>query len=455
LVIEDREGLSRSVREAVRARLPARPVEGISTGGMVLNEGYGRHDGNLFIARGLGVHVFDTEGNRYVDFALGAGTHILGHVPDPVVDAAIRQLNDGTLFVRPNLDAHRYAELLSSLQPSPKRFAFCNSGAEATMRAMRAARGFTGRDKIAVWPGSWHGSHDWGLFEEQLSSAANLPTVYPRSAGVPADLARHLLMLPPAPEAAVEFVERHADELAMVFIEPVRGPLPEPNSGELVRALREATRRCGLLLGFDEVVTGFRLALGGGQEYFGVEADIVAYGKIVGGGLPAGAVGMTEPIADVISANAARPTRIVYFGGTFSANPLCMATGLATVRKLANEAGNLYPRLDTLVRDFVTTANQCFARENIAMRVAGEPGIFRYLFTDRPLNSRRERDAFEAPRAVQDLFYDMLLLDGMHVGTNRIMFLSALHDESHMSDLLQASLVASRRLRDAGMLGHL
>jgi glutamate-1-semialdehyde aminotransferase len=449
---ESLRSLLQSVNETLRERWPATDSDRVSSGRLVLNEGHDYRDGTLFLEKGDGAYVIDTQGNRYIDFALGAGTHILGHGPATVVQAVDRQMRSGSLFVRPSLVSHRYAELLASLQPRPKRFAFCNSGAEATLRAMRAARGFSGKNKIAIWPGGWHGSHDWGLFEEDPTSDANHPGLFPRSAGVPTDLAQHLTLLPASGDAAVEFIADHADELAMVLIEPLRGTLPIPESAEILPALREVTRRFGILLGFDEVVTGFRLALGGGQARYGVEADIVVYGKIAGGGLPLGVMGLTEPIADAISANADNPRDIVYFGGTFSANPLCVSSGLAAVDALTRDAGTIYPRLDALTDRFVKRMNAHFIQSEIAMRCAGVSGIFRFLFTNQELRSRRDRDTLEAPREIQDLFYNLLLMDGIHIGTNRVMFLSTKHDDGHIDALESACIRACRKLRDAGIL---
>jgi len=451
-MVEKSSSLFAEIEQAKVRRFRTCANDEVRSGHSVLNEGFDYVDGALFLNKGQGAYVFDVQGNRYIDFALGAGTHLLGHAPPRVVAAVNRRVEGGSLFVRPNLEAHHFAEQLASIQPSPKQFAFCNSGAEATMRAMRVARGYSGRTKIAIWPGGWHGSQDWGLFEEAPGDGANFPSLHARSAGIPVDLARHLVLLPQSIDQCVSFVEQHADELAMVFIEPIRGPLPLPESAAVLPALREVTRRCGVLLGFDEVVTGFRLALGGGQERYEVDADIVAYGKIAGGGLPIGIVGLTETIATKVSANSSASTDIVYFGGTFSANPLSMAAGLATIQQLLETRESLYPRLDGLTEWFLARVNAQFDRSGVPIRCVGLSGILRFLFTDKRITTRRERDMLEASRAIQDLFYDMLLLDGIHVGTNRIMFLSDQHDEEHMIQLASSSERAGGALRDAGLL---
>ena len=450
-MILDIEAISVEVREELARKYPRRDRAGIEHGQSVLNEGYNDTDGVLFLERGEGIYVYDSRGRPYLDFALGAGTHILGHAPAKVVEAVRRRVGEGTLFVRPNTDAHHYAELLSTLQPSSKRFAFCNSGAEATMRAARTARAHSGKPRVALWPGAWHGSHDWGLFEEDPESAANYPTFRARSAGLPATLTHDLLLLPPSSDAAVEIIAEHAKDLAMVMVEPIRGPLPRPDSADVLPALREACTRHSVLLGFDEVVTGFRLALGGGQERYGVEADIVAYGKIAGGGLPVGIVGIKDEIAQTISANANAPSDIVYFGGTFSANPLSMVAGQAAITELMGRATEIYPRLDRLTEGFIVRMNAHFQEMGVSIHCIGLSGIFRFIFTDRSVATRRERDVAEVGQPVQDLFYDLLLLDGIHVGTNRIMFLSASHDESHLDCLFDAAVRAAKAIWKTGM----
>jgi glutamate-1-semialdehyde 2,1-aminomutase len=451
-MVENNHFLFAEIEQAKASRYKTRVEDKVRSGYAVLNEGFDYVEGALFLDRGEGSYVFDIQGGRYIDFALGAGTLLLGHASPTVVAAVKRRVEGGSLFVRPNLEAHHYAELLASFQPSPKQFAFCNSGAEATMRAMRVARGYSGRTKIAIWPGGWHGSHDWGLFEEDPNSGANLPSLFARSAGIPVDLAQHLVLLPQDVDDCISFVEEHARDLAMVFVEPIRGPLPLPESTAILPALREVTRKQGILLGLDEVVTGFRLALGGGQERYGIDADIVAYGKIAGGGLPIGIVGLTQAVAEKVSANSPSSSDIVYFGGTFSANPLSMAAGFATIQQLANKRETLYPKLDRLTDWFLDRMNGQFVQSGIAMRCVGLSGIFRFLFSDQRISTRRERDMLEASRAIQDLFYDMLLLDGIHVGTNRIMFLSEQHGEEHLTHLASAAERAGGALRDAGLL---
>jgi glutamate-1-semialdehyde 2,1-aminomutase len=426
------------VRREISERIPHSPKEIGAIGNSVLNEGFCLSDNALFVERGQGPHVFDTSGNQYVDFSLGSGTMILGHANPEVVTAVEKQIRNGSIFSRPNSLAFQYADLLSEIQPSPRKFAFCNSGAEATMRAIRAARGYTGKPVVAMVNGAWHGSNDWGLFQEDYESDPEAPKLAPRSAGIPTQIGEHLALLPPDQNAIQAFVEENASRLAMVFAEPVQGPLPLPGAKRRLEHLRTVTRKNDVLLGFDEVVTGFRLALGGGQEYFGVEADIISYGKIAGGGLPIGIVGTSLEIANHISANEPDAENIVYFGGTFSANPLTLSAGLATVKTLAAEAESIYPRLEETTDLFARRMNATFERLDVPIRIAHAPSIFRFIFTDRPLRTRRDRDLLEIDRKIQDLFYDLLLLEGFHIGTNRINFLSIHHDESMLDELAQA-----------------
>lgn len=447
----DFQVLEEEIGSLLARALPARSRHNALGGDSVLNEGFTISPGKLFLDRGAGAYVIDEQGRRYVDFALGAGSMILGHAHPAVTDAVREQLSKGTLFVRPNHVAHDYADLLSGLQAKPKRFAFCNSGAEATMRAMRVARGFTGKSKIAVLPGSWHGSNDWGLFEEDYESPRNHPRLKPRSAGIPRGLSEYLALLPPDPDLASAFIAEHASDLAMVFAEPIRGTLPIPDGGSFLREMRRVTERHGVLLGLDETVTGFRAALGGAQELFGVDADIVTYGKIAGGGLPMGIVGTSFEIADRISANSPNANRIVYFGGTFSANPLACVAGLETINFLKKDSVQLYTTLHSSTEELARTLQNMFIAESVPLRAYYNSGIFRIIFTDRPLVSRRDRDDLELDRRVQDAFYNLLLLNGVHVGSNRIDFLSTMHGPTETECFMKAAVFATRRLRESGV----
>lgn len=281
-----------------------------------------------FLVRGQGATVWDEDGNAYLDAVGSWGPMILGHGHPAVQDAVAEALSAGTSFGAPTRREVELAETVIERVPGVERVRFVNSGTEATMSALRVARGATGRDRIVKFAGNYHGHAD-GLLVAAGSGA--LTTGVPSSAGVPAPIAE-LTSVARYNDAdgLRDLFARHGDEIAAVIFEPVVGNMGvvEPTPAFLA-ALREETRRYGALLIADEVMTGFRLARGGATERLGLEPDLIAWGKIVGGGLPVGAYGGPAAIMDHVS-----PVGRVYQAGTLSGNPLAMAAGLATFRAM-------------------------------------------------------------------------------------------------------------------------
>ena len=282
----------------------------------------------LFIKRGEGSRLYDVDGNSYIDYVCSWGPLILGHLPPCVVDAVQQALTTGTSFGAPTGQEVELAELIASVVPSMQMVRLVNSGTEATMSALRVARGFTGRDLTVKFEGCYHGHVD-SLLVKAGSGMATLGIA--DTAGVPASFAATTIALPYNSIAAVEktFAD-HGDKIAAVIVEPVVGnmgcvpPLPG-----FLEALRELTARHGALLIFDEVMTGFRVALGGAQKRFEILPDLTTIGKIVGGGLPMAAYGGRADIMKKVA-----PVGPIYQAGTLSGNPLAVAAGLAMLRHL-------------------------------------------------------------------------------------------------------------------------
>jgi len=292
-----------------------------------------------FIAHAAGAHVWDVDGNEYIDYVGSWGPAILGHAHPKVVEAVRAAAGDGLTYGAPTAREVEMAELIRELVPSIEVSRMVSSGTEAVMSAVRVARGFTGRDDIVKFDGCYHGHSD-GMLVRAGSGA--LTGAQPDSAGVPADFARHTLVAPYNDADAVEALFRaRPDSIAAVIVEPVAANagviLPKPG---FLQALRNLTERYGALLVFDEVITGFRLALGGAQELFGIRPDLTTFGKIVGGGMPAAVYGGR---ADVMRQVA--PEGPVYQAGTLSGNPLATAAGLATL-KLLRDDPDVYRRLE-------------------------------------------------------------------------------------------------------------
>ena len=296
-----------------------------------------------FIASAKGDRIVDVDGNEYIDYVGSWGPAILGHAHPEVVAAVKEAAEAGLTYGAPTAREVEMAELLHELVPSMEVSRMVCSGTEAVMSAVRVARGFTGRDNIVKFDGCYHGHSD-GMLVRAGSGA--LTQAEPDSAGVPKDFARHTLVAPYNDVKAVkDLFRRRPDTIAAVIVEPVAANagviLPQPG---FLEALREITERYGALLIFDEVITGFRLALGGAQELFGVRPDLTTFGKIVGGGMPAAVYGGR---ADVMRCVA--PDGKVYQAGTLAGNPLATAAGLATLKILKRDPA-IYSRLEAKTR---------------------------------------------------------------------------------------------------------
>src|SRR6267154_1771349 len=288
----------------------------------------------FFVNRARGAHVWDVDGNEYVDYVGTWGPAILGHAPPKIIKAVQQAAEHGTSFGIPNPLEVMMAKLICSLVPSVQKVRMCNSGTEATMSAIRLARGFTKRDKIIKFDGCYHGHAD-SLLVKAGSGALTLG--HPDSAGVPAAFTQHTIVLPFNDTDAVKAAfAANRNHIAGIIVEPVPGNaglyLPKPGYLEFLREIAKAN---GALLIFDEVMTGFRLAKGGAQERFRITPDLSCFGKIIGGGLPVGAFGGRAEIMDCLA-----PTGPVYQAGTLSGNSVAMAVGIAALVEL--EAGDAY-----------------------------------------------------------------------------------------------------------------
>jgi glutamate-1-semialdehyde 2,1-aminomutase len=293
----------------------------------------------IFFQRAAGAYLYDLDGNRYIDYIGSWGPMILGHAHPQVTEAVQRAAELGTSFGAPTEAESELAELIVAAVPSVEKVRLVNSGTEATMSAIRLARGFTGRDVIVKFAGNYHGHVD-SLLVAAGSSAATLAV--PNSPGVTAGTAKDTLVLAYNDPAGLKAaLEKHGSRIAAVIVEPVVGNMGcvVPTS-EFLTTLREQTSRAGALLIFDEVMTGFRVAYGGAQSIFGITPDLTTLGKIVGGGLPVGAYGGRADIMDHVL-----PAGKVFQAGTLSGNPLATAAGIATLKLLRNPA--VYQRLET------------------------------------------------------------------------------------------------------------
>jgi glutamate-1-semialdehyde 2,1-aminomutase len=373
----------------------------------------------FYITRGEGPRIWDADGVERLDFNGNYTSLILGHANPRVVEAVAAAAARGMSFPGPTEHEIRLADILTRRIPSMEVVRFTNSGTEATMHAVRVARAFTGRAKIAKFEGAYHGTHDWVLVSVSPDPAAAGRRTRPRpvawSSGVPAAVLKHVVVLPwNDTEACVAILEKHGPDLAALVIDPMlsNGGMIPPREGFL-EALRETTRRLGILLLFDEVIT-FRAAPGGAQERFGIRPDLTTLGKIIGGGLAVGAFGGRADVMNYYDPRGGR-SRVIH-GGTFNANPLTMAGGVATMEQLTPEA---YRRLDALGDRLREGVSRLFRDRGVPGQVTGFGSLFWLHWTARRLTdyrSARPQDP-EAPlRTFMKLVNDGVLLSQRGLG---------------------------------------
>ncbi len=369
----------------------------------------------LFIESGKGSRIFDADGNSYIDYVGSWGPLLLGHRPPEVIDALRQILETGTSFGAPTEREVELAELISKIVPSMEMVRLVNSGTEATMSALRLARGFTGRDITVKFEGCYHGHVD-SLLVKAGSGMATLGIA--DTAGVPQAFAETTMAVPfnsiPAVEAA--FAAR-GSEIAAVIVEPVAGNMgcvpPQPG---FLETLRRLTERHGALLIFDEVMTGFRVALGGAQQLYGIKPDLTTLGKIIGGGLPIGAYGGRADIMRKIA-----PLGPVYQAGTLSGNPLAVAAGLAMLRHLSAHP-EIYAALEARAARLSS-----WTPPGVTINRVGS--MFTFFFTDHPVTDWESAKKSDTARFAK--FFHFLLERGVYVAPSQFEagFISTAHTE--------------------------
>lgn len=316
----------------------------------------------LFIKSANADHIYDVDGNEFIDYVCSWGPGILGHAHPQVIEAVKKACVDGLTFGAPTKKELELAELITDAMPSIEKVRLVNSGTEATMSAIRTARGYTGRDMIIKFRGNYHGHSD-GLLVKAGSEA--LTTAVPDSAGVPASYTQNTLVAEYNNEDSVrELMEQYGENVAAIIVEPVAanmGVVP-PKEGFL-KFLRDITLKYGTVLIFDEVITGFRLKFGGAQEYFGVKPDMTTLGKIVGGGMPIAAYGGKKEIMDRVS-----PTGPVYQAGTLSGNPIATTAGIETL-KILKAHPEYYKQIDESAKKLADAYRKMAKEKNIPLHV--------------------------------------------------------------------------------------
>ena len=382
--------------------------------------------------RAKGAHVHDSEGRRYIDYVGSWGPMLLGHAHPEVIAAVQVAAENGLSFGAPTGLEIDMAERICALVPSIESVRMCSSGTEATMSAIRLARGFTGRDDILKFEGCYHGHSD-SLLVKAGSGALTLGV--PSSPGIPADVAKHTLTLPFNDEAALRalFAER-GDTLGCVIVEPICGNMNfvEPLPGFL-EALRELCTTHGTVLIFDEVMTGFRVARGGAQAHYGVTPDLTTLGKVIGGGMPVGAFGGRQDIMERIA-----PLGPVYQAGTLSGNPIAMTAGIKTLDLLS--VGGFHERLHATTGSLLAGLGQAAAKHGVPFCTGHVGGMFGFFFTEAEKVSSFEQ-VMACDQARFRTFFHAMLERGVWLAPSAFEagFSSSAHSEADIAETVAAA----------------
>jgi glutamate-1-semialdehyde 2,1-aminomutase len=375
----------------------------------------------IFMQRAKGAYLYDVDGQEYIDLINSWGPMILGHA-HPVVEEAVKKaLENSPSFGAPTLREVEMAELICSLVPSIEKVRMVNSGTEATMSAIRVARGYTGRDKIIKMEGCYHGHGDSFLI---AAGSGALTFGTPDSPGVTRGTAQDTLIAPFNDIAAIEqIIKENPNQIAAIILEPVVGNMGcvIPRNGYL-QSLRALCDQHGIVLIFDEVMTGFRVSLGGAQEYYGVTPDMTTLGKIIGGGLPVGAYGGKKEIMDFVS-----PAGPVYQAGTLSGNPLAMAAGLAMLNYLKSNP-SVYQKINETGSTIAQTLRQQAADKGLNFIVNQVGSMFTLFFTSQPVDNFQSATTSDTASFAK--YFQQMLAQGIYMAPSQYeaMFISTAID---------------------------
>lgn len=392
----------------------------------------------FFVQRAKGARVWDVDGRDYIDYVCTWGPAILGHAYEKIIHAVQQAAEQGTSFGIPNPYEVKMARLICGTVPSVEKVRMCNSGTEATMSAIRLARGFTKRDKIIKFEGCYHGHVDSLLVK---AGSGALTFGHPDSAGVPASFTQHTVVMPFNDEGAVKSAfAANANQIAAIILEPVPANaglyLPKPGYLEFLRNITQAN---GALLIFDEVLTGFRLGIDGAQGRFGIKPDLSCFGKIIGGGLPVGAFGGRAEIMDCLA-----PLGPVYQAGTLSGNPLAMTAGITALEEL--QVGGHYARLEELGKQLEDGMRRAAKDAGVAVRFARIGSLFCGYFTDSDVHNLQ--DAMRSDRERFAKYFHGMLAEGIYLAPSQFEagFISTAHTQEDIERTISAAARVLKQL---------
>jgi len=381
----------------------------------------------FFTLKGNGSKIWDVDGNQYIDHCLAYGPLILGHSNPDVVKDIYKQIENGTAYGTPTENEIKLAKMVIERVPCAEMVRFVNSGTEATMSAIRLARGFTSKNKIVKFEGSYHGAHDYVLVKSG-SGAATLPD----SLGIPEDTTKNTLSCPFNDiEALSNLINNEKDEIAAIIVEPIMGNIGcvEPQEGYL-KFLREITEENNIVLIFDEVITGFRLSRGGAQTYYSITPDLVTMGKIVGGGFPMGALAGKKELMEMIA-----PSGSVYQAGTFNGNPISVQAGISTLKQLNQ---NFYENLNKKGNYLRSQITEIVEDLDLDIRPVGLASMFQIYFnSDEVINyeiaKKSDTEKFS-------IYFNELLKNGVFIPPSQFEcnFISSAHDSEDLEKVANA-----------------
>jgi glutamate-1-semialdehyde 2,1-aminomutase len=386
----------------------------------------------FFVSRANGSRIYSVDEESYIDYCMAYGALIFGHSFGEILKTVEEQLAKGTLYGAPTVLEVEFSELISKLVPCMEMLRLVNSGTEATMHAIRLARGFTGRKKIVKFEGCFHGSHDYVLVKAG-SGATSFGT--PDSLGIPEETTRNTIVLPFNNfQVLEEVIKCEAHNIAAVIIEPVIGNagliLPKD---DYLNQIRKLTKDHGILLIFDEIITGFRLALGGAQEYYNIKPDMTTLGKILGGGFPIAAFGGKKDIMQYLS-----PLGKVYQAGTFSGNPISVTAGYSTLKILNEKKGKIYPKLKKNCEELKKTLVDLALDYHIEAQVNSIASMFQIFFSPHPVVDYTSAKLSDTRKFY--IYFQELLKEGIFIPPSQFetCFLSMAHSEEDLERTINA-----------------
>ncbi|MCP4752942.1 MAG: aspartate aminotransferase family protein [Proteobacteria bacterium] len=399
----------------------------------------------FYVSKGKGSRLWDVDGNEYIDLTAGFGPIFLGHSPDEVIAAAKDQFELGSDLGMTSPLQGKLAELLIEASPCAEMVHFCNTGTEATMEALRLARAHTGKGKLGIFVGSYHGVHDPVLVEADPNSDPKGPSGRSKfgAMGIPQFVIDNVLMLPYRDAAAFDLIRKNKDDLALVMIEPVQSSNPRTDVGPFLEELKEVCRECGVLFMLDEVITGMRLGgMGGAQEFFDVTPDLATFGKIIGGGTPVGAVAGSTEIMNTF--------KVIFAGGTFSGNPLTMTAGAAVLEYLKGHP-EVYPSLAERSDRLADEINGFLKAEDMEAQLMNAQSIFSFQFTRKTVDSAWDLHNLKK-KFPPNLFYAILHKNGVTIPGLHLFFTTVAHTDDDIDRVVAAMKKSFLELREYGLI---